>query len=89
MVKIVLISYNSASVRMRNPVGMHEAGLSKFTHYLRGKLSSASKENLKQALDTPPGDKGGIYLWTLPKNQLIGSGNDHYRPMLLFLPRQV
>ncbi len=42
----------------RNPVGMHEAGLSKFTHYLRGKLSAASKENLKQALDTPPGDKG-------------------------------
>ncbi len=46
-------------IRMRNPAGMHEAGLSKFTHYLRGKLSAASKENLKQALDTPPGDKGG------------------------------
>jgi hypothetical protein len=52
---------------MRNPVGMHEAGLSKFTHYLRGKLSAASKENLKQALDTPPGDKGGTDLWTLRK----------------------
>jgi hypothetical protein len=64
MVKIVLIGYNLASVRMRNPVGMHEAGLSKFTHYLRGKLSAASKENLKQALDTPPGDKGGTEpLW--------------------------
>jgi len=55
---------------MLNPVGMHEAGLSKFTHYLRGKLSAASKENLKQALDTPPGDKGGTDLWTLPNNQL-------------------
>jgi hypothetical protein len=63
---------------MRNPVGMHEAGLSKFTHYLRGKLSAASKENLKQALDTPPGDKGGIDLWTLPKNQLFESGNEHF-----------
>jgi hypothetical protein len=67
MVKIVLISYNLASVRMRNPVGMHEAGLSKFTHYLRGKLSAASKENLKQALDTPPGDKGGTDLSIVEK----------------------
>ena len=40
-------------------INMHEEGLRKFTHYLRGKLSAASKENLKQALDTPPGDKVG------------------------------
>lgn len=38
-------------------INMHEEGLRKFTHYLRGKLSAASKDNLKQALDTPPGDK--------------------------------
>ena len=36
---------------------MHDEGLNKFMSYLRSKLAMASKDNLKQALDTPPGDK--------------------------------
>ena len=35
----------------------HAAGLHKFTLYLRGKLALANRDNLRQALDTAPGDK--------------------------------
>ena len=38
-------------------INLHTTGLNKFTLYLRGKLAAANKDNLKQALDTPPGDK--------------------------------
>jgi len=38
-------------------INMHDEGLNKFMLYLRSKLAIASKDNLKQALDTPPGDK--------------------------------
>jgi len=38
-------------------INMHDEGLNKFMSYLRSKLAMASKDNLKQALDTPPGDK--------------------------------
>lgn len=38
-------------------INLHGTGLNKFTLYLRGKLAAANKDNLKQALDTGPGDK--------------------------------
>ena len=38
-------------------INMHDEGLNKFMSYLRSKLAIASKDNLKQALDTAPGDK--------------------------------
>jgi len=40
-------------------INLHDVGLNKFTLYLRGKLATANKDNLKQALDTAPGDKRG------------------------------
>jgi len=40
-------------------INLHTTGLNKFTLYLRGKLVAASKENLKQALETQPGSKRG------------------------------
>jgi len=38
-------------------LNMHKEGLQKFTQYLCTKLVDTSKKNLKQAVDTQPGDK--------------------------------